>query len=141
MFKTLKPVAVSLVFLIAMLTLVSPAAAHRMLVERQGDYFLVRYDDNTPAQGAQVTFFDSESQVLFTDIADGSGRVNVPQTKFARLQADDGLGHRAFYEPGQIDRTIPRPIAAALGVSFFLFAASLGNYLNKKRAAKEQQAS
>ncbi len=135
--KILKVVASSMMFLVIVVVLVSPAAAHRMLIERQGEYFLVRYDDNTPAQRALVTFLDSESQVLLTDTVDASGRVSVPPIKYAMVQADDGLGHHAFYEPGQIDRTIPRPIAAALGVSFFLFAASLGNYLNKKKAAKE----
>jgi hypothetical protein len=30
---------------------------------------------------------------------------------------------------------MPRPLAAALGISFFLFVASLANYLNKRKSS------
>ena len=119
--------------------LANPAAAHRLLMERDGDFFVVRYDDRTPAQGAQVRFYDEGGNELFAGETDREGKIKVPPVRFAGAQADDGLGHRAFYEPGQITRTIPRSLAAVLGVSFFLFVASLANYLNKQKSRQEER--
>jgi hypothetical protein len=134
MIKSLPRVAAVFIAVTAIVSLlVSPAAAHRMIMEKEGDFFIVRYDDKTPAQGARVTFFDKEGNELLIEETGRDGRIKVPAIRFARAQADDGLGHRAFYEPGQTVSTIPRPLAAALGISFFLFVASLANYLNKRK--------
>ena len=118
--------------LILLLVATAPAFAHRMIVEDNGGMLLVRYDDGTPARLATVTVLDEGDRVLWQGQVNADGTIKPPQ-RFAKVVAEDGLGHRITYVPGDRNAGLPRPVAATLGVSFFLFVASAANYVNKKK--------
>lgn len=113
------------------------AFAHRLLLEHENGVFRVQYDSGTPAAWATVRLLDEAGGVLWQGLADGQGLVKPPSLSFTRALADDGLGHLAEYKPGRAVRQTPRPLAVFLGVSFFLFVAGLGRYLQTKRQPKE----
>ncbi len=127
-----KHVALILAIMFALLTILpTPVQAHRMLIEQDGEMLLVRYDDNTIASRATVRLYQ-DNNVVWEGTVDEDGRI-LPPVPFSRAVADDGLGHRATYIPGQVRRELPRPLAAAIGVSFFMFVASLTHFLNLRR--------
>ncbi|MDW7649860.1 MAG: hypothetical protein SCK29_03220 [Bacillota bacterium] len=126
--------SIIVLMLFLLLSLPSGAHAHGMMIEREADALSVYYDNGTPVSRAVVSLFDKNNTVLWEGKADEAGKVNLPVNTFVKAVAEDGLGHRAEYLQGQIRQDeIPRPLAAALGVSFFIFIASVGNYLNKKK--------
>lgn len=122
-----------LVPLLLLFSYVSPVSAHRMLITEEGDYLRITYDNNTPTSNATVVLLGEGDRVLWEGNADENGQIKPEIKRFARIEASDGLGHRAVYIPGEVQREIPRPLAAAIGVSFFLFIASLANYVTKKK--------
>lgn len=113
---------------------VSPVSAHRMLITEDGEYLRIIYDNNAPASNATVVLLGEGDRVLWEGNADQDGRIKPAIKQFTRIEASDGLGHRAVYIQGEVRREIPRPLAAAIGVSFFLFIASLGNYITKNKS-------
>lgn len=115
-------------------TFVSPVSAHRLLITEDGDHLQIIYDSNAPASNATVVLLGEGDRVLWEGNADEAGRIKPVIKQFTRIEASDGLGHRAVYIPGEVQRDLPRPLAAAIGVSFFLFIASLGNYITKKKS-------
>ena len=127
-----KYLTIAIAVLIYFLAVAAPAFAHRMIIEHHSDTLQVRYDDGTPAQRVTVTVLDEGDRVLWEGQVNEDGAVKPPKG-FAKVVATDGLGHRTTYVPGELSAGIPRPVAAALGVSFFLFVASIANYVNKKK--------
>lgn len=124
--------AIAVAVVIFLLVATVPAFAHRMIVEDNGGILLVRYDDGTPARLATVTVLDEGDRVLWEGQVNADGTIKAPKG-FTKIVANDGLGHSITYVSGDLNAGLPRPVAAALGVSFFLFVASAANYVNKKK--------
>ncbi|MCW3489432.1 hypothetical protein [Dethiobacter alkaliphilus] len=136
MIKFKQVTTVLLIALLMLAVLPTQVHAHRMLIEQDGEMLLVRYDDNTIASRATLRLYQ-DNEMVWEGNVDENGRVRPP-VPFSRAVADDGLGHRATYIPGEVQRDLPRPLAAAVGVSFFMFVASLGHFFNvKKNKTKE----
>jgi hypothetical protein len=111
------------------------ALAHRLIMQQEGDTLFVRYDDSTAASRATIQLFNEAKVVIWEGKVDSEGRVQIPVRHFARAVADDGLGHKTTYIPGQISRELPRPLAAALGVALLLFVAAVSHYFTQKNKA------
>lgn len=127
-----KHMVITIVVLICLLAASAPAFAHRMIIENNSGVLLIRYDDGTPVPLATVTVLDEGDRVLWEGQVNEDGTIKPPKG-FAKVVAHDGLGHRVTYLAGDLNTGLPRPVAAALGVSFFLFVASAANYMNKKK--------
>ena len=117
----------------------SGVLAHRMLIEQDGDILVVRYDDRTVSSRATVQLYNEDDDVVWEGDVNSDGRLQLAGKQFARAVAEDGLGHRAVYIPDQVQTELPRPLAAAVGVSFFLLVASFGRYLSITNVQKENK--
>lgn len=124
--------AALLVVLLLLVLIPAGVYAHRMIIEQDGDTLLVRYDDRTIASRATVRLYNANDEVIWEGPVDSEGRVGAPRS-FAKAVAEDGLGHRTTYISGQVQKELPRPLAAGVGVSFFIFVAALGRYLSMRK--------
>jgi hypothetical protein len=109
-----------------------------MIIDADEDLLSVRYDDNTAASLSIVRLYNENDEVIWEGSVDSDGRVRVPISQYAKAVAEDGLGHRTTYIPGQVQRELPRYLAAALGVSFLLFIASFSHYLSREKEKKRK---
>jgi hypothetical protein len=121
-----------------LLAVAGTALAHRMLLRIEQGYLKVYFDDGTVVRGATVSLFDAEHRVIWEGETGQDGRVKMPEAKYARAVAEDGLGHRATLLADQTvtPRGIPRYLAAGLGVAFFIFVAALARFIQNQRAAR-----
>lgn len=126
---------VRIIVLILLLLTLSPVAhAHRMLLDRDGDTMTVYYDDGTVSARSEIRLFDEEDNLLWEGPVGDDGTVRLTVGQFHKAVAEDGLGHRAVYISGAAAQNeIPRPLAATLGVSFFVFVAAVSNFLGKRK--------
>ena len=102
-----------------------PVSAHRIIIEPPGDNFIaVKYDDGSPAAGAEVKLYGPEGAKIDSGITDKHGKFyfSGDQTPL-RIIADDGRGHRAVRAEGHsgIARTLPVRAGALLGIAILLF--------------------
>lgn len=113
--------------------------AHRLILTIENNSFTVRYDDGTAANRAVIRILDEGERVLWEGSVSEGGTLELPVKNFAKVIADDGLGHRATYKPGQkTGIQLPRPLAAALGLSVFIFIASLGRFFTEKKRCAQK---
>jgi hypothetical protein len=133
-----KTVRISLAVLAAFLLAAWPsgASAHGMVITRDGQTLTVRYDNQTPAARSLVTLYNHDEQMIWEGKVDSEGRLQLPVLEFSRAVADDGLGHQQTHIPGQVQRMLPKPLAAALGISFLLFIAALSRYVSQIKEKK-----
>lgn len=135
------PPLVLAMVLVLLLAAGGTAFAHRMLIERvESGLIQVRYDDGTRAGLAGVTLYDGEGNIIAEGPADEEGFFHYdPVKRPNRIVADDGMGHRARWMEGEIDRreAVPRWQRVLLGVSVFVFIAALANYFMRKKHSIE----
>ncbi len=111
------------------------AFAHRLIVqhlEGQENMVQVLYDDGTAASRATISLVGENGDVIWTGSADGNGKVSLPGYNYYKGVADDGLGHRVMFTPGEESQVIPRWLAATGGVVFLLFVAALAKFFSKR---------
>jgi len=109
--------------------------AHRLIVqhlEGQENMVQVLYDDGTAASRATISLVGENGDVIWTGSADGNGKVSLPGYTYYKGVADDGLGHRIMFMPGEESQVIPRWLAASGGVAFLLFVAALAKFFSKR---------
>ena len=126
---------------IYVLTFSNTTYAHRMIINPgEPGMIQVIFDDGTPAQSADVILYDDEAQELERGEVDSDGYYQYDTNlTIARIEANDGVGHRVVWLYGTESNT-PQPIfpQAMLVASGFLFAASFFNYRSTMR--RRQQA-
>ena len=126
--------------LIFILLFTSPVFAHRMLIEVETEGLLqVKYDDNTPAGLARVELYDMDNHLIAEGETDENGYFEYSTSLTPHeIVANDGLGHRARWQEGQMDFWYGSPtwMRALLGVSFFLVIGIITHYLGNKKSSK-----
>jgi len=124
------------VMLLVILLLPATSFAHALRVqhlEGQENMVQVLYDDGTAASRATISLVGENGAVLWTGSADNNGKVKLPGYTYTKGVADDGLGHRIMFAPGEQNQGIPRWMAASVGVAFLLFVAALSKFFAKRK--------
>ena len=120
----------------AILLLPARSFAHRLIVqhlEGQENIVQVLYDDGTAASRATISLVGENGAVIWTGSADNNGNVKLPGYTYTKGVADDGLGHRIMFMPGEQNQGIPRWMAATIGVAFLLFVAALAKFVSQRK--------
>ncbi len=140
MSKSLRFLFVTAILLVTLL-LPARAFAHRLIVqhlEGQENMVQVLYDDGTAASRASISLVAENGDVIWTGSADSNGNVKLPGYTYAKGVADDGLGHRIMFTPGEESQEIPRWLAAIGGIAFLLFVAALANFFSERKLAADK---
>ena len=115
--------------LICMLLLVpSISYAHGMLLKLvEPGVLQVEYDGGGFSPRTEVTLYDNAGNELEKGLVDEEGKYHFNESfDVHKAVADDGMGHRAEYEKGVEQRTIPKlPVVigvfVVVGIIFMVF--------------------
>ncbi|MBS3885827.1 MAG: hypothetical protein KGZ41_00475 [Dethiobacter sp.] len=138
MHKSWRFLLVTVVLGVIFLLLPARTFAHRLIVQHlagQENMLQVLYDDGTAASRATISLVGENGAVIWTGSADSNGNVKLPGYTYTKGVADDGLGHRIMFTPGEKSQVIPRWLAATGGVALLLFVAALAKFFSKRKLA------
>lgn len=135
-YKIKQQICIVLIIAAIFVLLEGTVYAHRMLIrEIEPGHIQVFFDDGTVAKGAQVTLYDHASKELLQGTSDTDGYFKYDRNlAVARVVANDGMGHRATWRPGQeVGGDLPRRPVIMITASAFIFIAALSNYLKTRK--------
>lgn len=130
----------SMVFILICLLFLMPLSsfAHGMFLKLEEPGVLkVEYDGGGFSPKTEVIVYDKEGNELKKGPVDEEGKFHFdPDLEIHSAVADDGMGHRAKYQEGVEEKTIPKvPVVIAvftvIGIIFAMF--------NKKAKLQQQQ--
>jgi len=116
-----------------------PALAHRLLVlPVEPGRVQVLYDDHSPARQAEVILYDLDQGELVRGQVDEEGYfIYDPKLPVANLVANDGMGHRATWNPDvEPARETPKGPVVMLVIAVMVFVAAFFNYRNSTAKGK-----
>ena len=113
-----------------------PVSAHRIIIEPPGDNFVaVKYDDGSPAAGAEVELYGPEGAKIDSGITDKHGKFYFSEgPPPLRIIADDRRGHRAVWAEGHSDiaHTVPVRAGTLLGIAILVFIGAAFYYRSSR---------
>lgn len=116
-----------------------PALAHRLLVlPVEPGRVQVMYEGNSVARQAEVVLYDLEQRELVRGQVDEEGYfIYDPKLPVANLVANDGMGHRATWNPDvEPARETPKGPVVMLVIAVMVFVAAFFNYRNSTAKGK-----
>ena len=126
----------TILFLICLLILIPAISlAHGMLLELESPGVLkVEYDGGGFSPRTMVTIYDKDGNELESGAVDEDGKYKFDtDLDVHKAVADDGMGHRAEYEEGVENKSIPK-LPVVIGV--FVLIGIIFIFYNKKQKAK-----
>lgn len=99
----MKNIKVFVLTIIMLFTFITPAYAHKMLIEPVKDGVIkVMYDDGSFSERTEVTVYDSNDEVIEKGKLDDEGKFYYDKDKdVSYIVAEDGLGHKAEWKVGE----------------------------------------